>query len=256
LLACLDNRPITALPQGRAQPGDIALNNNEGFRDSGTLTKWVHYLLWAQVIVAALSLISGNLEYQLLSDFRDGAFASQQEAVAAAEASDQRQSLAGYLNLIVAVISGILILRWIHRANYNARQLGASGMSFSPGWSIGYYFIPILNLWKPYQAMKEIWKASKQPTDWKSQSASSILPLWWFLWLVSGVLGQILLRLSLGAEELEGFLLANIVAQACDVLAIPLALVFLAIVDRIDRMQQAHLDRVEYPVSTREEFVS
>lgn len=210
-------------------------------------------MLWAQVVVAIAALVSGNLEYQLLADFRDGLFVSQQEAMMAADASDQRQSVIGYIYLALMVVSGILILRWIHRANYNARQLGAEGMEFSPGWSIGYYFIPILNLWKPYQAMKEIWKASKAPSDWRSQSTSGILPLWWFLWLVSGFLGQVVFRMSLGAEELEAFMATNVMAQASDVLAVLLALVFLGIVNQVDRMQRDHLGRIEYPAGAAAE---
>jgi len=64
----------------------------------------------------------------------------------------------------IQLTTSILFLMWIYRANSNARQLGAQGMKFSPGWSVGFYFIPILWFWKPYQAMKEIWQASKAPS--------------------------------------------------------------------------------------------
>ena len=198
-------------------------------------------MLYAQILIAVISIVSGNLEYQLLSDYQNGVYTSQEQAIADGEANDQRQGLIGILYLIVFVVSGFLILRWIHRANYNARQLGAENMKFSPGWSIGYYFIPILTLWKPYQAMKEIWKASKEPSDWVSQGISGILPLWWFLWLVSNFLGQAIFRLSMRAEEIQELMSLNIVTQISDALDIPLALVFLAIVNRIHSMQASRL---------------
>ena len=177
-------------------------NNKQGFKSSELLTKWVGYMLYAQILVAVCSIISGYLEYQLLLDFKNGVYTSQSAAIAAGEASDQRQSAIGFLYLIVFVISGFMILRWIHRANYNARQLGAENMKFTPGWSIGYYFIPILTLWKPYAAMQEIWKASKNPTDWRSQSTSAVLPVWWMLWLTSNALDQAVFRLTMRAEEI------------------------------------------------------
>lgn len=217
------------------------MSTNEGFRDSTSLTAWVRYMLYAQILIAVISIVSGNLEYQLLSDYQNGVYTSPEQAIADGEANDQRQGLIGILYLIVFVVSGFLILRWIHRANYNARQLGAENMKFSPGWSIGYYFIPILTLWKPYQAMKEIWKASKEPSDWVSQGISGILPLWWFLWLVSNFLGQAIFRLSMRAEEIQELMSLNIVTQISDVLDIPLALVFLAIVNRIHSMQASRL---------------
>jgi hypothetical protein len=200
-------------------------------------------MLYAQIVVAVVSMLSGYLEYELLSDYQRGAYTSQEEAVADGEASDQRQGIIGIVHLVVFVVSGFLILRWIHRANYNARQLGAENMKFTPGWSIGYYFIPILTLWKPYQAMKEIWKASKNPSDWELQNTSGLLPIWWTLWLVSNFLGQAVFRLSMRAEELNELINLNIVTQISHVLGVPLALVFLAIVNNIQNMQKVHLAR-------------
>ena len=216
-------------------------SNEEGFKNSDALTTWVRYMLYAQILVAIVSIASGYLEYQLLIDFQNGVYTSQEQAIADGEASDQRQGVVGILYLIVFVVSGFLILRWIHRANFNARQLGAENMKFTPGWSIGYYFIPILTLWKPYQAMKEIWKASKNPSDWESQNTSGILPLWWSLWLISIFLGQAIFRLSIQVEELQELINLNILTQFSDALDILLALVFLSIVKNIYNFQSGHL---------------
>lgn len=209
------------------------------FRDPTQLTTWVRYMLYAQIIVALISLVSGNLEYQLLVDYQNGNYMSQEQAEADGDANDKRQGLVGIIYLFVFVTSGLLILRWIHRANYNARQLGALNMTFSPGWAIGYYFIPILTLWKPYQAMKEIWEASKEPSDRPSQGSSGLLPLWWGLWIVSIFINQAIFRLSMRAEEIPELMQINILTQVSDVLDMPLALVFLVIVNRIHRMQTA-----------------
>lgn len=216
-------------------------SNIEGFRNSDTLTTWVRYMLYAQIFVSIVSMASGYLEYELLTDFQNGTYTSQEQAIADGEASDQRQGIVGILYLIVFVVSGFLILRWIHRANYNVRQLGAENMKFTPGWSIGYYFIPILTLWKPYQAMREIWKTSKSPSDWRAQDSSGILQVWWFLWLISIFLGQAILRLSMRSEEIPELINLNILIQVSDALDILLALVFLSIVNNIYNFQSGHL---------------
>ena len=194
-------------------------------------------MLYAQVLVAVISIVSGYFEYRLISDFQNGVYTSQELAIADGEASDQRQGLIGILYLVVFFVSALLILRWIHRANYNARQLGAENLVFTPGWSIGYYFIPILTLWKPYQAMKEIWKASKNPSSWSSSSTSFILPIWWALWLMSCFLGQAIFRLSMSADALPELLNLNLLNQLSNFLDIPLALVTLAVVNSIYKMQ-------------------
>ncbi|MDR7122963.1 DUF4328 domain-containing protein [Rheinheimera soli] len=225
------------------------------FRDPTSLTTWVRYMLYAQIIVAVVSFVSGNLEHQLLADYQNGVYTSQEQAVADGEANDQRQRLIAIIDLMVFVVSGFLILRWIHRANHNARQLGAENMKFSPGWSIGYYFIPILTLWKPYQAMKEIWGASKEPSNQASQKTSGILPLWWGLWLVSSFLDQVILRLSMRAEELSELITVNSLNQVSEALDIPLALVFLAIVNRVYTMQTARHHSANHQILPTAEIV-
>ena len=135
-------------------------SNNEGFKNADSLTRWVKIMLYAQIVVSVVWILSGYLEYELLSDYQNGVYISQEKAVADGEENAKREEIIGIVSLVISVISGFLILRWIHRANYNARQLGAENMKFTPWRSIGYYFLPIFNLWRPYQAMKEIWKAS------------------------------------------------------------------------------------------------
>ena len=215
-------------------------SEHHDYKDSASLTAWVRYLIYAQVLVAVISIASNQMEYRLLSDFQAGVYASQVDAIAAGEASDQRQSVVAIVYLLVFIVSGVFILMWIYRANYNARQLGAEGMKFSPVWSVGWYFVPIATLWKPYQAMKEIWRTSHAPTDWQDASATALLPLWWFFWLASNALGQAAFRMSFRAEEIVELMDVNRVYLASDVFDIGLAFTMLALVNGIYRAQMAH----------------
>ena len=212
----------------------------QGFKDPTGLTKWTKWFLYAQVVIAVIAVVSSVLEYQLLTDFKYGVYTSQELAIAAGEANDARQGIVGILQLIIVVVSGILILNWIYRSHYNARQLGATEMAFTPGWSIGWYFIPIANLWKPYQAMKEIWKASSNPQSWNSQSVSSLLPWWWFFWIISNMFGNASFRLAMRAEEINELIAANLVTQLSDMTDIPLSLIVIGIISKVHEMQMSH----------------
>lgn len=218
---------------------------SEGFICSKSLTKWVRWFLYIQIFVAIISLISGNMEYQLLSDYQNGVYTSQDLAVADGEANDKRQRIIAIIYFAVFIISGIIILKWIYRANYNARQLGAKDMKFTPGWSVGWYFIPVFWLWKPYQAMKEIWKASYNPIDRGNTEVSAILPWWWFFWLINNFLGQAVMRMSAGAVEISELKNINIVNQLSDVTSIILALITLKLVIDIYQNQIAQLSNHE-----------
>ena len=216
---------------------------DKGFINSESLTKWVRWLLYGQIIVAVISLISTNMEYQLLSAYEKGIYASQEQAAAAGEANDVRQGIVGMVYIAVFIISGIMILKWIYRANYNARQLGAKNMKFTSGWSIGWYFIPVAAWWKPYQAMKEICKASSNPDSWNDVKPTSALPWWWFFWLVNMFFGKVINAISSRAEGIIELKVANILYQVSDVLSIILVIVTMSLINSIYQAQISHANK-------------
>ncbi len=146
------------------------------------------------------------------------------------------QGLFALIQMTVLLLTGVGFLRWIHRAHVNARALGAAGMTISPGWAVGWFFIPIMNLWKPFHAMKELWQASTNPNSWQNESPAPIVNTWWTLWLLSNLLGQIALRLALSkdASQAVNAELCSLVAGGLD---IALALVAIRLITSIIERQ-------------------
>lgn len=201
------------------------------------ISRWVVWGLYAQVAIAVIALISGLMEYQLLTQFQQGQFSEGPAAEAAGAANDRRQAVIGILQVLIFIASGVAILVWMYRANANVRSLGAQGMKFTPGWAVGWFFVPFANLFMPYRALKELWQASAAPHAWTNEKVSGLFPVWWTLWIVSGVAGQIAFRLALRAQSIDALLGANVAALISDIVSIPLALVFMVIVKRIAAMQ-------------------
>ena len=112
-------------------------------------------------------------------------------------------------------------------------------MEFTPGWSVGYYFIPILNLYKPFRAMKEIWQVSHNPVSWKSDETVPILNGWWALWILSGILGQLSFRLSMSANTIGSLRTSTGVSILSAIVDISLFLVALSVVSQVCTKQQA-----------------
>lgn len=213
------------------------------FIDPTKLTQWLKLFLFVSIVIDAIALFSGISQYQLLSDFKLGIYPSEALAAAAAESNDQRQQVIGWIQASTAITTIVLFVVWIYRANFNARSLGAQNMKFTPGWSVGYYFIPFLNLWRPYQAMKEIWKASKNPTSWEGEERSAILPWWWFFFLIAGMLGNASFRTSINAKEIHELITSTGVAIASDLVSIPATIIALVLVRKIYEMQMSHVQR-------------
>jgi len=207
-------------------------------RDTDALTRWVTRLLYLQIFIGAVSVASGYFEFRLLQDFSAGLYSSREQMVAAAQANDLRQGYIATTTAILFVVAGISILRWIYLMGSNATRLAAGKLHYSPAGAVGWYFVPFANLWKPYQAMKEIWLTSAACGEAEGViKAPAYLNAWWFLWLMSGVLGYFSMRFGLDAKDLGDLLFTSATTIASDVVLIPLSMVFMTVVKEIAQFQ-------------------
>ena len=135
----------------------------------------------------------------------------------------------------------IFFLMWFHRVRANLPALGATDARWSPGWAVGSWFIPVMNLFRPYQIMSEVWRASdplETPPAWRERPVSPLLGWWWALWLAGGVIsfGGGLLQGSLWVLESGLITLLSVVASVLSVLC---TILFLRIIRRITAAQSA-----------------
>ena len=199
-------------------------------KDPTSLTRFLKTMLWVLLGICIISLLSNFMQMNLLSS---GSF-SQVEA----EANDARQRIVGSIMFVAFILTFITFLIWIYRANLNCHGFGAQGMKFSPGWSIGCYFIPILHLYRPYQAMKEIWKISSNPANWQNEPGSRLLGLWWALWLISSFFGYLSLRMSMTANTIEAFQISTTILIISVILDILLYMVAVLLISAIFKKQE------------------
>lgn len=188
-------------------------------------------------LIFMISILIGVNLILAFCDLAQFALLNKSFTEAEAQANDSFQNLVSAIYFLVFFITGITFLRWIYRANLNSKGFGAQNMRFTPGWSVAYYFIPIVSLVKPYQSMKEIWKISNNPKDWKSQKQTLILPLWWMLWLASCFLGQTTLMLSRNANTIEALKGVTAFSMFTNLFDILLCLVAIILVRKISKNQ-------------------
>ncbi len=208
-----------------------------GFRDSGRLTRWLVILLGINIALAATSAASGLVDVKLWMDFQAGIALTPEQS----ELHELRQQIVASLYAVETIVLIVVFCFWIYRANYNARRLGAADMKFTPGWAVGWYFIPIFFLWKPYQAMKEIWQASANPARWQDEPRGSILPPWWTFFLLSNALSIIATSFSTsGGATAPEMITSGSLQVVGDVIETMSSLTALILVRQIYRMQMAH----------------
>jgi len=198
------------------------------FQNISSLTRFLKFALVLGSALAGVAIVSGFLQVSLL-----GRAFTQEEA----QMNDTRQEVVGGLQVIWFLVTAIVFGRWIFLANKNVRALGAEDLTFTPGWAVGYLFIPILCLWKPYQAMKELWRASQNPHSWKKTPAASILPLWWTCWIVHNLLERVCANQMKSAHTIIEIQSATYGEIISDFIGVALWIVAMILVSQIHRAQ-------------------
>jgi hypothetical protein len=145
------------------------------------------------IICAAASLYmavaAGNMT-SLLNDFENGKVISRSRA----ENADDMWDSARAIYSVVFLPTAIVVLVWFHRVRVNAEVFAPAGHRLSRGWSIGAWFVPVVNLWFPKQIANDIWRAS---TPYGANPGLGAVTAWWTLWIISWVLNV----LSFPADE-------------------------------------------------------
>lgn len=110
------------------------------------------------------------------------------------------------LAFVVFIISVVVVSMWIHRAHANLFAGGVADHEYTPGLAVGWFFIPFANLVKPFQAMRELWFASRRDRWDSTNTTRGILGWWWACWLTGNGLSNVGARMTeRGAVEGGGF---------------------------------------------------
>jgi len=181
-------------------------------------------LIWLVLVFEIISLISEYFQYVLLQNVAGGKHVSMEMATA----NDNRQQIIAIFYMIVYIISGITFILWFRRAYFNLHTK-KSNLSYTDGWAAGCWFVPVVNLYRPYQIMKELYREtdnlfSKKNYNYPKPLNSNILGLWWALFLINGFIGQFVFRYSLHADTVDQLIVSTVASMLSSIVGIPLAL--------------------------------
>ena len=125
----------------------------------------------------------------------------------------------------------------------NLGALSPRELSFTPGGAIGAWFVPFLNLVRPFQIVREIWWISSAPEDAERATfervprAPTVIKGWWGIYLASGFLGQAVFRASMSAKSIPDLLASSYLSIAADLMGILSALLAIQVVRLISALQ-------------------
>ena len=149
---------------------------------------------------------------------------------ASADEVDSLVQAAGILALLLLVVTAVLWVIWFQRAYKNVSTV--HDVEHGTGWAIGAWFVPFLNLVRPFQMAREIVVETPSP---RLTKAPALLGWWWGTWLISGMLSRF--GFSRDPESLDALVTSDTVSTCSDVVSIVAAVLAILVVRRITRAQ-------------------
>ena len=216
------------------------------FRESTTLTRVLMILICITLVLTLSEMTSTYFIRTSMQAYHQAGEAEQTDLYAQLESVDKIATIISFSSIFFLIVQMIIALMWIYRANYNAHQMTDKKLQFTPGWSVGWYFIPFANLVKPYQSMTEIYQVSLAPDDFQTDKEipTGITGWWWFLGIISTIVDRFAYKqmsnLEDGNSSLEAILRVNTIYQFSYVLGLIVTVIFLCLVNTIYTNQQAH----------------
>lgn len=209
------------------------------YRSANKRSKALRIGLYAFIIINILYLFGSVKEISSYSGFPKNAVPSADEVLSASFLT----SLSAVLYLICFIVTIILWCLWIRRTYQNLYAMGIQGLRQTPGWTVGWYFIPVALIWKPYEGMKDAWNAcsvSAPPsgTSLQKLAAPSIIKIWWMLWVFSSILSRSSSRFESRAHTAGELTSAAVIAIINALVDIVLTIVAIQLVKKLTERQE------------------
>jgi hypothetical protein len=93
--------------------------------------------------------------------------------------ADMIASWVGVPFVIAVLGTVVLYFIWLYRAVANLNVVSPGAISTSPGWAVGWYFVPFASVFMPYKTMVRVWKASHKGEP----PGHRLVAVWWLTWL-------------------------------------------------------------------------
>jgi len=212
--------------------------------------KWSEWMLGLGAALAIAALWSSWQQLQLVQDLARGANVPK----SVIEANDARQQLFAYAQLGSGIASAVVFLMWTSAHTKRLIELGVTDMQYAPKWSVWGFIVPILNLFRPYQVMNELWQASEivpGPDDPLAKEATPRIVYFWFgILVLDNIIGRFASRTSF--DTIDQVVQAAWTTVAFDALGVLTALVALQLVTEIDqrlRLSETRLAEAPAPAA-------
>lgn len=202
--------------------------------------RWPAFLVAATGAAAAftfaVSAAADIHEWRVIRSLELSADAVSATTVSRADDVRVVAACASAVGLLAAIVG---LATWSHQAYRTASSRNRALLRYSPGWALGGWFVPIVNLVRPKQVVDDLWRASEARDDHREYPRIALsVHVWWALW-VAGFVLRLAGRPPSGSTDLGGLRSALVISAAASATALAATVVATVITWRIiDRQRR------------------
>jgi len=204
------------------EPEATSFNSNSPYgpyQDPTKVSNIVRGLLIGCLVVTALEITVLVMHLNVLYNSQNGLY-SQAEYNDAVTDIEEKMGMVTGIGILITISCGLAWAFWTNRVMKNSWAINSLAMDTSPGWAVGWYFVPVASLWKPFHALKEAWEVT-------IPNAGGLIGTWWAFYLLTrffGVFFRIYLGESYSVEEVIRVTYASIADYGINFVSIIIAL--------------------------------
>ncbi len=218
-------------------------------KDNSARAKQIISVFYIVIGLSVLNMGSLYWQYLLLTDAQSHPDSADMSKI---ETSDLLQLSIGIATIVIAILNIVFFIMWFRRAYNNLHALQNSYATMGEGWAAGGWFIPIMNWVRPYQIMKEIWQGTQKALTHKlgEPKSNSLIGIWWALYLIMSIYGNIVARFSFKAENIDELIATSKMEFIGELLTIPAAIVTVIMIQRTQVFETALLEESQQPAES------
>lgn len=160
-----------------------------------TLSIFLALVLAGWVVLMGVAAAAALTELRRVSSLVELASSNGQHAL---DLVSERMKAVRIVVVGCGVATAGLFIAWTRRVYRNLDALGAYNPPYKPGWAVGAWFVPFLNLVRPRNIVEAAWKASDpeplRGEPWQFNPAPRMLNAWWVTFIIAALADRLASR--------------------------------------------------------------
>jgi len=211
--SCRRARDVTT-PTGNAWTSSLpsrqeGTQSSPGYRSARTRARWAQILVGIVVALHGVAAVSGIYELSLVDRILDGS-ATDSEVSSYLQFADSL----GLLLVLLTIVSGIAVLAWLSRTVEIVPPLGGGTPRRSPREAIGWWFVPVANLFIPCLIVRDVYVRLETPTQ---RGGDASVLAWWLLFIVGDLVFRVIERVARGVTTIDAIRSLGMIAIVANV---------------------------------------